>query len=1066
MKNSLLPRFSLVFSLLSLFLIITSCSKEQSKSLSVNDLRCEYRVDPMGIDQPQPRLSWTLESSDPGRQQSAWQILVASSPEKLSRNKGDLWNSGQVKSDQSNQMAYAGTPLESRKQVWWKVKVWDQDGRASTWSEPATWSMGLLNQGDWKASWIADPVAAQNKQAGFTRNGYHSNLYKDANHRIVITIDLGKITEFDTVCLYPARPYDYTDTPGFLFPVRLRLESASEPGFSGAQTLVDLSKNDIPNPGAVPQKYGVGTAKGRYIRLIINKLALRDNNDWGAALNEIEVLKGGVNLAAGAKVETRDATINTDWDPAFLTDGSTVTLKTQEGLPATSARKDIHLDKKIRKATAYISARGLYEFRINGQRIGDQLLAPEWTTYEKRIPYQTYDVTALLKQGDNAVTALLGEGWYAGNLMLYGRFAYGKYPSLLAQLEIVLSDGTVQTIASDSSWKTTTAGPITSNSIYHGELYDARLEQKGWDLPGFDDAAWNKAQTAPLDSVQLVWLRNEPIRIEQELHPRTVTEPVPGTYVLDFGQNMVGWCRIAGTGTSGQAVQIRHGEAVNDDGTLYTENLRRALQIDRYTPAADGPFTYEPRFTYHGFRYIEITGLAAAPVMDSITGKVFHSSSPFVSHFECSDPSLNRLMENIRWTERANLMSSPNDCPQRDERFGWMGDIQAFAQTGAFNMDLAAFFSKFLQDVRDDQADDGRFPDFAPHAGDQNKGFSGVPAWGDAGVFVPWTAFINYADTQLLKDHFNAAVRWVEYIHGNNPDLIWRVGRGNDYNDWLSGDWIKVDGWPRTGGEVSRELFATAFFAQSTRLVSKMAEVIGKPDEAARYRQLADDIKKAFNQAFVSPDGRMTGNTQGGYALALSFNLLPDELRPKAASYLADNIRNEYHGHLSTGIQTTHRAMLELSKAGYNDLAWELLVNRSFPSWLYMVDNGATTIWERWDGFVKGRGFQSPGMNSLNHWALGSVGEWMWRYIIGLQPDEQHPGWKHFTIAPQPGGGVTWANGDYESIHGTVTSAWKIENGKFILDVTVPANTTATVRLPGKTEGTEVGPGKHHFETE
>ncbi|MFH0761411.1 MAG: glycoside hydrolase family 78 protein [Bacteroidota bacterium] len=1065
MKHTLLTRKSFVFILLSLFFIITSCSQDQSKSLSVTNLRCEYRVDPMGIDRQHPRLSWVMKSADQEQQQSAWQILVASTSGKLARNKGDLWNSGKVNSGQSNQVVYAGLPLNSRKQVWWKVKIWNQGGKTSGWSDAATWSMGLLNPQDWKANWISDPVIANSNKNVILRNGYHSALYKNAEHSIVLTIDLGKIAEFDTLCLYPARPHDYKDTPGFLFPVRFKAECSDGPGFSGARTLIDLTKNDIPNPGDVPQKYGVGSQKARYIRVTMPRLSFRDEGNWGVALNEIEALGGGENLALHAGVQTRDAIISADWDPSFLTDGYTKTLKSQEGLPAIYARKDFHLDKKIRKATAYVSARGLYEFYLNGKRAGDQLLAPEWTTYEKRIPYQTFDVTALLNEGDNAASAILGEGWFAGDLMVYGRFAYGRYPSFLAQMEIELSDGTVQTVVSDGSWKTTAVGPITSTSIYHGEWYDARLENKGWEKAGFNDAAWNGAQTDPLDSVQLVWLRNEPIRIERELPPLTLDEPLPGVYVLDFGQNMVGWCHLSGMGKSGQLIRIRHGEALCADSTLYTENLRGALQIDRYIPAEDGSFTFEPRFTYHGFRYMEITGLAKAPVLDSVIGEVFHSSSPFTGRFECSDPYLNRLMENIQWTQRANLMSSPNDCPQRNERFGWMGDIQAFAQTGSFNMDLAAFFSKFLQDTRDDQADDGRFPDFAPHPGDQNKEFSGVPAWGDAGVFVPWTAYVNYADTQLLRDQYDAAVRWVEYIHRNNPDLIWRVGRNNDYNDWLSGDWIILEGWPRKGGEVAHEIFATAFFAQSTRLVSRMAEVIGKPEDANHYRTLVEEIKKTFNQAFVSPDGRITGNTQGGYALALSFDLLPAELRPNAAAYLADNIRNNYKGHLSTGIQTSHRAMMELSKAGYHDLAWELLVKHEFPSWLYMVDNGATTIWERWDGMVKERGFQNPGMNSLNHWALGSVGEWMWRYIIGLNPDEQHPGWKHFIIAPMPGGGVTWANGSYESIQGTVKSAWKIEGGKFMLDVTVPANTTATIRLPFQGGETEVGSGTHHFTT-
>jgi alpha-L-rhamnosidase len=404
-------------------------------------------------------------------------------------------------------------------------------------------------------------------------------------------------------------------------------------------------------------------------------------------------------------------------------------------------------------------------------------------------------------------------------------------------------------------------------------------------------------------------------------------------------------------------------------------------------------------------------------------------------------------MRNILWTQRANLMSSPNDCPQRDERFGWMGDIQVFAQTAMFHMDLAAFVTKFAQDIRDDQAGDGRFPDFAPHPGDPNLAFSGAPAWADAGVIVPWRAYQNYADTRLLARQFDAARRWVDYVHRHNPDLIWATNRHNDYNDWLNGNWVKQPGWPSQGGSVSNAVFATAFFAHSTDLVSRMADVLDRREEARRYRELFEQIRGAFHRQFVRPDGRIESDTQGAYALALNFDLLPEALRPAAAAHLVENIRR-YQTHLSTGIQTTHRAMLELSRHGHSDVAWQLLTNRTFPSWLYMIDNGATTIWERWDGYVKGRGFQDAGMNSFNHWAFGAVGEWLWRHLLGLNPDDAHPGWKHVLIAPRPGGGVTWAQGEYQSIRGRIASEWRLEGTQFRLRLALPPNTTATLLLP------------------
>jgi alpha-L-rhamnosidase len=428
-------------------------------------------------------------------------------------------------------------------------------------------------------------------------------------------------------------------------------------------------------------------------------------------------------------------------------------------------------------------------------------------------------------------------------------------------------------------------------------------------------------------------------------------------------------------------------------------------------------------------------------------GRVFNSAAREAGRFECSEPLLNQLWRNILWTERANLMSAPTDCPQRDERLGWMGDIQAFSQTGIFNLDLAAFFTKWVQDVRDAQADDGRYPDFAPHPFGRNERFCGVPAWGDAGVVVPWRCYVNYADRRMLERHLASATRWVEFIRQKNPDLLWRQARHNDYNDWLNGDTLRRAGWPAKGGMVPQEVFATAFFCHSTDLVARMAGAIGRQEEARKHAELSRQIRAAFNRAFVQSDGRIQGDTQAGYALALHFDLLPEDIRPLAVRRLLEALER-YQGRLSTGIQTTHRMMLELVRWGHAEAAWRLLTSREFPSWGFMIDNGATTIWERWDGYVPGRGLQDPGMNSFNHWALGSVGEWLYRHILGLNPDETAPGYEHFTIHPRLGGGLTWARGSYDSIRGRIAADWRVEAGRLRLKVTVPVNSTATVCLP------------------
>jgi len=755
----------------------------------------------------------------------------------------------------------------------------------------------------------------------------------------------------------------------------------------------------------------------------------------------------------------------------------------------------------IRRATVYVTALGLYELRINGQRVGDHILAPEWTDYRQRVQYQTYDVTGLLRSGENVVGVLLGDGWYAGRIGLTQivpngplRGIYGPQPKLLLQMEIevVQSSSFAPTtrpliVACDETWRLTTAGPVRASDLLDGETYDARREMPGWDAPGFDDSAWQPATVFDPPAARLVAQPNEPIRVFKELTPVALTEPKPGVYVYDLGQNIAGWCRMKLRRPAGTTVTLRHAEVLNPDGTIYTANLRSAAQTDRYicrgsereSPSlvgrgqgegfessalkgsppptlplgGGGAEVFEPHFTYHGFRYVEVTGLPEKPALDALVGRAFCSSAPPAGRFECSDPMLNKLMDNIVWTQQANMMSVPTDCPQRDERLGWMGDILAFAQTACFDMDMAGFFTKWVRDVRDAQTADGRYPDFAPHPFDPAARFSSVPAWGDAGVVVPWRAYVNYGDRRMLEEHLDSAKRWIEYIREKNPDLLWKNSRGNDYGDWLNADTLKLEGWPKSGAEVPKEVFATMFFAHSTRLVAKMAAVLGRAQDAQQYSVLADQIKAAFNRAYVAPDGRLQGNTQAGYALALYFDLLPETLRPAAARYMLEAF-DTYGGHISTGFHSTIALMQELTRCGSNEEAYRLINNRTMPSWGYAIDHGATTIWERWDGYVEGRGFQDPGMNSFSHYAIGSVGEWMYRTILGINPDEERPGYKHFTIRPRPGGNLTRANGEYDSPHGKIVSRWHWEESfapagrAFVLEVAVPANTTAAVYVP------------------
>lgn len=892
-------------------------------TLTATALRCEYLTEPLALDTRVPRLSWIVESDVRGAKQTAYQILAASSAEKLAADKGDLWDTGKVFGKQTIQLEYKGLPLSSRQQVFWKVRVWDQDGKASAWSKPASWAMGLFDQSDWTAHWIGAEGASVE----------------------------------DVTVVMLRREFKLPEAP---------------------MTVAAINRRPVRSrrPAATP--------------------------------------------AATA--------------PASV---------------------------KVKRALLYATALGVYELRLNGQRVGDHILAPEFTDYHTRTQYQAYDVTGLLKPGTNAIGALLGDGWYAGKIGLaeilvkQARNTYGIHPRLLAQLEIELSNGQTERIITDASWRVTREGPIRASDLLDGELYDARREMIDWDKAGFDDKSWAKADALFSVTTKLNAQPNEPIRITRELKPIALNEPKPGVYVFDLGQNMVGWCRLQAQGAAGTTIKLVHAEMLNDDGTVYTENLRAARQTDQFILKGSGAETFEPHFTYHGFRYVQVTGLANKPQLSDLVGRQFNSDMPETSSFETSSPLLNKLWQNILWTQRDNMHSIPTDCPQRDERMGWMGDIQIFVGTGIFNMDMGAFYTKWMRDVRDAQTPDGRFPDFAPHPFQKTlatmKGgdFMGVAGWADAGVVVPWRLWQLYGDKRQLAENYESSKRWIEFVRQNNPDLLWKNKRGNDYGDWLNSDTMKHPSIPAKGGEVPKHVFATMMFAHATDLVAKMADVLQKPDEAAKYGALFNDIRAAFNKAYVKNDGKIEGDTQAGYALALHFDLLSEAKRALAVKHMLTGIA-KYKGHMSTGFHSTYRMMLELTKAGHNELAYQLINHTTFPSWGYSIENGATTIWERWDGYVKGRGFQDKGMNSFNHYAIGAVGEWMYRVILGINNDDAKPAYEHFVIRPYPGGGLTWAKGSYNSIRGKIESSWRVEGGGVKLDVTIPANTSATVYVPAK----------------
>jgi alpha-L-rhamnosidase len=717
--------------------------------------------------------------------------------------------------------------------------------------------------------------------------------------------------------------------------------------------------------------------------------------------------------------------------------------------PCPYLRKEFVLEGTVRRARLHATARGVYELHLNGRRAGDDVLSPGWTDYDKRIHYQTHDVTEMLAEGRNALGGILGDGWYAGFVGMDPKRRgahYGTRPQILVQLDVEYADGTRESIASNDSWKSS-LGPIEFSDLLMGESYDARKEQKGWDQPGFDDSGWwpVNSEDDP-GAARLVAEPNQGVRVTREIKAKDITQPKSGTYVFDLGQNMVGWVRLRVRGEAGDRVTLRHAEALNPDGTIYTANLRTARQTDSYVLKGGGEEVFEPHFTFHGFRYVEVTGYRGEPPLDAITGRVVHSAVPPSGSFECSDTTVNRLQSNIVWGQRGNFLSVPTDCPQRDERLGWMGDAQVFVCTACFNMDVSAFFTKWMVDVEDAQSPEGAFPDVAPLL----RGLSmldlsnGAPAWGDAGIIVPWTVYRIYGDTRIVERHYDAMRRWMEYLREANPDLLRTERLGNNYGDWLA---PKGDGTPK-------DLLATAYWAYDAKLMAEMAGAIGRQDDARGYEELFRGIKGAFIAAYVSSDGRVKGDTQTCYTLALHMELLPAELHGAAGDHLVEAIERE-DWHLSTGFVGVGYLCPVLTETGHTDVAYRLLNNDTYPSWGYTIRQGATTIWERWDGWTEDKGFQSPNMNSFNHYSLGSVGEWLYRHVAGIDQEPRSSGYKHIVIHPHPGGGLTSVRAEYDSVRGRITSEWEVVDGMFQLIVTIPANTTATVHVPARDAITE-----------
>jgi alpha-L-rhamnosidase len=719
---------------------------------------------------------------------------------------------------------------------------------------------------------------------------------------------------------------------------------------------------------------------------------------------------------------------------------------TLQNLPSPHFRKEFKLEKKIAGARVYVTSHGYYELHLNGNRVGDQVLTPGWTSYNKRLQYQVYDVTGMVNTGDNAIGAVLGNGWYRGPLAWGSNWGiYGKKLGLLLQLRIKFTDGTESLIVSDETWKTSSDGAIRMNGIYFGESYDATKKLTGWDKSGYNDKNWSNVSVGNYQTSNLIASEGAQIRKIQEIKPVKVFRTPKGNLIVDMGQNMVGWLRLKVSGPKGTVVKLRHAEIMDKFGEFYTTNLRAAKCELNYTLAGSGIEIYEPRFTFMGFRFVEVTGFPGELTPDNLTGIVVHSDMPVSGSFECSNPLLNQLQHNIQWGQKSNFVDVPTDCPQRDERLGWTGDAQAFCRTAAFNMDVSAFFTKWLKDVAADQRTGGEVPDVIPDILNPHGNTTIQPSagWGDVAVITPWTMYLVYGDKRLLRTQYASMKAWVDYIKKKAGDeYIWKGG--SKYGDWLFYH-PPINNHTEPDGYTEHDFIATAYYAYSTSILVTAARELGNTEDELQYGAIFNKIREVFINEYVTNAGRVGTDSQTSYVLALMFNLLPENLREKSAAFLVSDIKNR-HNHLSTGFLGTIYLCHVLSDCGYIDVAYDLLLQETYPSWLYPVKMGATTIWERWDGQKTDSTFQDPGMNSFNHYAYGAIGDWMYRVSAGIESGS--PGYKHQIIQPHPTNKLTYSKASFESSYGTIASGWERKGNTITVSVKIPANTTATIVLP------------------
>jgi alpha-L-rhamnosidase len=1051
-----------LFAAVFLVLPMTAWAIQPSGVEAPNHLRCESLETPLGIDTPQPRFSWQLEDTRSGAKQTAYQIEVFSHPVAVGAAKADVWDSGRIDSDQSVAVPYRGPALEAEHRYYWRVQAWDKDGAAYPTSEMTWWETGLMQSG-WAAKWIGFELpehrALRESAAVWITNPDNGPVSGDTHHdfrtRFTVSapVRLAQlyVTGKDTAAAWvngkpvlqaePLPPYKQTPWKKY---VEREVTSLIHPGENLLAIDVTLFNIGDANSGAKNSRTPMSAC------LYIEKqdgtvqLLTTGSRGWKAFLNapdgwnqpDFNDASWPEAIAAEAKGSSGDAGAGRPWPTG----------------PVKMLRSGFDVEKPIRSARLYATALGAYRFWINGQPVGQQYLAPGWTDYRERVVYQIYDVTEQLQNGKNAIGAYLAPGWYATPLQWTQEpNNYGATPpALRAQLRIEHTDGSVTWINTDESWQAAVS-PIEKAEIYDGETYDARREQPGWSTASFTATNWQNAQLVEPHEPEIVAQDFQPIRLERTLRAKSITQAKPGVYVIDFGQNMAGLPRLRVHGTAGSQIQLRFAEVLNPDGTIYTENLRTALATDRYTLAGRGEEEYEPSFTFHGFRYVEITGIGYKPTEDTVVAEVLHTDAPFAITLNSGSSMINQLWSNILWGQRSNFVGVPTDCPQRDERLGWTGDAEVFWRTASYDMDLTQFSKKFAADLRSTQVGTPMYGIFAPGTSTPNAGHGA--GWSDAGIIVPWTSWLQSGDTRIIDQNWDAMTRYLAAIEQQNPNFLWAQDAGIPFGDWLSPE-----------GKTKALLIQTAYWAYDVTLMQQMAHATGRSAEEQTYSELFDKIRSAFAKEFVHADGVIdgadntpsqfggvfetkavqSGETQTGYVLALAMHLVPDPLRQAAA---ADRLVSKLRANgwrLGTGFLGTPYLLAVLVDTGHADVAYRLLLSTEYPSWGYLVDHGATTMWERWNGDQMR---DDPSMNSYNHYAYGAVADWIYRYAAGVDATPADAGFHTVLLHPNFDRRLGSLDLSYASPYGPIQSRWTVQGSSATWDVSIPANARAQLSL-------------------